>query len=399
MTSKQDHASTRDDRVQLIRELERARGGTRVITYLTSTRAGLESQMAMDVVPVIYEHLRTITTPKAETKIDLFIHSNGGDGVVPWRLVPLIREKCSRFSVLVPHKAFSAATLTALGADAVVMHPLGCLGPTDPTVTNEFNPQNPLNPKQLLGVSVEDVSSYMSLVKDDVGIHHEEELVQAFAILARKVHPLALGNVKRATSQSRMMSEKLLKLRKDKKMDAHDVAELIEGLTSQLYFHGHPINRNEARDDLRLGFVEDAKPEVEEAMWALYSAYADGMRLNDEFQPLQEAYAQNAVATPAPPEMVLTPQGPQHLLSAPATATVNLQPIQAVIVESATRTDTHEVEFEVTLRKEWTGELLANFFAKTSRWTADVTPPAAEATTEPEPEPEPAPAPQAPPEA
>jgi len=201
--------STRDERVQLIRALEKARGGTKVITYLTSTRGNLETQMAMDVVPYVYEHLRTITTPRDKTTIDLFIHSNGGDGVVPWRLVPLIREKCSRFNVLVPHRAFSAATLTALGADSIVMHPLGSLGPTDPTVTNEFNPQNPQNPSQLLGVSVEDVSSYIGLVTEDVGIRHEEELVQAFAILAEKVHPLALGNVKRATSQSRMMGEKV----------------------------------------------------------------------------------------------------------------------------------------------------------------------------------------------
>jgi hypothetical protein len=367
---------TRDERVELIRTLEGARGGTHVIAYLTSTRDNLESQMAMDAVPIIYEHLRTITTPKEETKIDLFLHSNGGDGVVPWRLVPLIRERCSRFTVLVPHHAFSAATLTALGADTVIMHPLGCLGPTDPTVTNQFNPQNPQNPKQLLGISVEDVSSYIDLVKSDVGIQHEEELVQAFAILARKVHPLALGNVKRATSQSRMMGEKLLKLRKDEAMDAHDVTELIENLTSQLYFHGHPINRIEARDDLRLGFVEDATPEVEAAMWDLYRAYVTEMRLNEPWLPAQEAYAVNPLAAPNPPTMIMTAAGPQHVFTAPATATVNLASVKAVMVESTQRTDVHQVEFEVTLKREWNGELGANVFPRTAVWVTDATAPA-----------------------
>jgi len=366
--------STRDERVQLIRALEKARGGTKVITYLTSTRGNLETQMAMDVVPYVYEHLRTITTPRDKTTIDLFIHSNGGDGVVPWRLVPLIREKCSRFNVLVPHRAFSAATLTALGADSIVMHPLGSLGPTDPTVTNEFNPQNPQNPSQLLGVSVEDVSSYIGLVTEDVGIRHEEELVQAFAILAEKVHPLALGNVKRATSQSRMMGEKLLKQRNDQAMDAHDVSELIEGLTSQLYFHGHPINRNEARDDLRLSFVEDAEPAVEDAMWALYCAYESEMRLNEQFQPAQEAYAANPVDAPQPPQMVMTPQGIQQIPTSAATATVNLDPVMSAFIESTERTDVHRVEFEVTLKREWTGELGANVLARSSLWVAETTP-------------------------
>lgn len=373
---------TREERLELIRALEEVRGGTNVITYLSSTRANLESQMAMDVIPFMYEHLRAIETPREETRIDLFLHSNGGDGIVPWRLVPLIREKCSRFCVLVPHLAYSAATLTALGADAVVMHPLGCLGPTDPTVANDFNPRHPQNPNQLLGISVEDVHSYMGLVKEDVGIRHEEELVQAFAILARKVHPLALGNVKRATSQSRMMGEKLLSLRKDETMDAHDVKELIEGLTSQLYFHGHPINRIEARQDLRLSFVEDATPEVEDAMWALYVAYVDEMKLNEPFQPAQEAYAVQSIAPPQPPQVIQTPQGIQMLPTSPATATVELPAVTAAIIESSARTDMHQAVHEVTLKREWTGELGANAFVKSSGWFAETTPPAAAAGAE-----------------
>ena len=54
------------------------------------------------------------------------------------------------------------------------------------TVTTPFNPPHPNNPAQFLGISVEDVASYIALVKEDVGIHHEEEVVQAFALLA---HP------------------------------------------------------------------------------------------------------------------------------------------------------------------------------------------------------------------
>jgi len=52
-----------------------------------------------------------------------------------------------------------------LGANSIIMHPMGMLGPTDPTVTNEFNPQNPRNPQALLGISVEDVAAYISLMR------------------------------------------------------------------------------------------------------------------------------------------------------------------------------------------------------------------------------------------
>src|SRR5438128_1351792 len=120
---------TRADRVSQIEALQAARGDTTVISYVTSTRGQLEGQMAMDAIPVIHRHLEAISTDRDDTKIDLFLHTNGGDGTVPWRLVTLIREYCGEFSVLVPHRAFSAGTLTALGADKVIMHPMGMLGP------------------------------------------------------------------------------------------------------------------------------------------------------------------------------------------------------------------------------------------------------------------------------
>lgn len=356
---------TRDERVALIRALEEVRG-RKVIAFLNSTRPNLESQMAMDVIPVVHEHLRTITTSKDDTKIDLFLHSNGGEGTVPWRLVTLIREYCSEFNVLVPHNAFSAATLTALGADKVIMHPMGMLGPTDPTANHPFNPPDPNNPGNVLGISVEDVASYIDLVKDDVGIQHEDELVQAFAILARKVHPLALGNVKRATSQSRMMGEKLLSLRPGDEFGSHDIDEIIQKLTSQLYFHGHPINRTEAREDVRLSFVVDATPEEEEAMWELYEAYRDDMKMRKQFDVTQELVARNAL--PAAP-----PVNPQ-LGNPPNTDTTNLGEYRLACIESEARTDVSTVELEVTTVRGADGKLQFNLIATRAGWSADTTP-------------------------
>lgn len=362
----------REERKRLIEGLEEARGGTVVITYLTSTRGGLEAQMAMDAVPYIYRHLRLIETPKEETKIDLFLHSNGGDGIVPWRLTSLLREFSTELTVLVPHRAFSAATLAALGADRVIMHPMGMLGPIDPSVTTPYNPPDPGNPAQRLQISVEDVASYINLVKADVGIQHEDELVQAFALLAQEVHPLALGAVKRATAQSRMMGEKLLRQRaraeEDDDLDEHDVEEILDKLTTQLHYHGHPINRQEAQDDLRLGFVEKATNEVETAIWALYDAYAEEMRLDVEFQPAQEAYAQNPIAPPAPPGAVAPGQ---FMPSVPTVAVTTIGPLIVAAVESRYRCDLRTIEFEVTSRREWTGDLNATVTVTGGSWTAD----------------------------
>jgi hypothetical protein len=359
--------ATRAERVELIKALEQARDGRKVITYVTSTRPNLEAPMAMDVIPIIYRHLQGLTTERENTKIDLFLHSNGGDGIVPWRLVTLVREYAAEFNVLIPHRAYSAATLLALGADRVVMHPMGMLGPTDPTVTNPFNPPHPQNPSELLGISVEDVASYISLIKDDVGIRHEDELVQAFSLLAERVHPLALGNVKRATSQSRMMAGKLLRQQAlEERLDERELEEIIDKLTSQLYYHGHPINRREAREDLRLTFVEEDVPHVvEDAMWDLYEAYADEMQMEEEFLPLQEIYAQNPIQLPAPPAMVNPGQlGVTNI----GVTTAPLGPLPTVYVESEKRTDIRNLNFEVTVRKEWTGEINANVALVSAGW-------------------------------
>jgi hypothetical protein len=350
---------TRAERVELIGALEAERGAT-VIAYLTSTRPGLEAQMAMDAISVIYRHLQSLPAAPADTKIDLFLHSNGGEGTVPWRLVSLLREYCAEFCVLVPHNAFSAATLTALGADRVVMHPMGMLGPTDPTANHPFNPINPQAPDQVLGISVEDVSSYIALVKDDVGIRHEDELVQAFSILARRVHPLALGNVKRATLQSRMMGEKLLNLRGGSEMGAHEQSELIDKLTSQLYFHGHPINRKEAKDDLRLDFVEEATPEVETAMWELYSAYIDDMLLQKPFDPVAELASLNAI--PAVPPINPGAGNP------PSVQNTALGPYNYAYVESSIRTDVFKLGFEATAQRDVLGALNTNVLRTKVGW-------------------------------
>jgi hypothetical protein len=293
----------RPERQELLRSIQTARGGRLLISYVTSTRPGFEVSIADDVVEVFHEHLEKGKVA-ADRGVDLFIHSNGGSGTVPWRLVSLIRQYTKKFAVLVPHHAFSAATLIALGADEIIMHKMGCLGPIDPSVQNIFNPQNPLNPGQLAPISVEDVSAYFKLVKDEVGITHEDELVQTLLSLTEKVHPLALGNVQRSHNQSRMIAKKLLHLHIGTEND-HDIQQLIDNLKSNLFYHGHPINRLEARNDLKLK-VTDADPGVEDMMWRLYSDYADQMRLREPFNPVRElelAAAQNQPAA-APPMTV-----------------------------------------------------------------------------------------------
>src|SRR5450756_523092 len=95
-------------RLGLIQDLQRLRS-SKVICYLTSDRQPpWQAQMAIDVIRPFFETLRRMGKVNA---IDLFIFSQGGDTLVPWRIVTLARQFCKKLNVLVPYRAHSAATM------------------------------------------------------------------------------------------------------------------------------------------------------------------------------------------------------------------------------------------------------------------------------------------------
>lgn len=364
----------RPARKKLIDELQVSRGGRLLIAYITSTRLGHDVQIADDAFRLIYEHLEQ-AKGLAENGVDLFIHSNGGSGTVPWRIVSLVRQYSKSLAVLVPHQAFSAATLIALGANEIVMHKMGCLGPIDPSVTNVFNPPHPGAPGQLAPISVEDVTAFFKLVKDEVGITHEDELVQALTALTEKIHPLALGNVQRSHSQSRLLARKLLRQHMLSESQEHEIELLIDTLKSNLFYHGHPINRAEAKNDLKLKIVEPSEQQ-ETLMWDLYLQYEEDLKLKEPFnlirelelkQPAPQApmtlttqqivqqmqeLAKNGIGLGAVNEQQLVALAAAlvPLVNRPAAANSNkvtLDPIPGAYIESAARADVFRTDLRL----------------------------------------------------
>src|SRR5262249_4484128 len=121
------------ERVDLCGKIEAHRKRP-LIVYVTSKRDGLNAEMASDALPYLIDQLDLL--PGGTESIDFFIASFGGDPMVAWRIMSLIRQReLKRVSVLVPQSAYSAATLLALGADEIVMHPNSHLGPIDMQIT------------------------------------------------------------------------------------------------------------------------------------------------------------------------------------------------------------------------------------------------------------------------
>jgi len=266
------------DKKQLIQKIEGLRS-SRVITYLTSDRQGpMNARIAMDVIPIISKQLRAIGKTNS---IDLFLYSTGGDTMVPWRMVSMIREYCDKFSVLIPYKAHSAATMISLGADEIVMSDLSELSPIDPSTANVFNPQDPQNPQAKIPISVEDVMAYFDLAKNKFGIKNDVELTAIFNKFVEsnpQIHPLALGNVNRTHNLIRILAIRLLKSQKSP-MKGEEIEKVVDYFTEKLYSHQYFIGRKEAKEDLGVKSVAYADENLSGAMTDLYNEYVKEMDL------------------------------------------------------------------------------------------------------------------------
>lgn len=284
-----ENKQTEQSRLDLIKQIETERKSA-VICYITGDRDRFKTQIGEDIIPILFRHLELIGK---QDNIDLFLYTRGGDMVAPLKIVKLIRNYCKKFSVLVPYRSHSAGTLIALGADEIVMHKLGELTPVDPTTAHPFNPRDPVNPQNIIPISVEDINSYLLLAKDKGNVK-DDQVPEIYQNLTRHsyadpkhLHPLALGNVYRVQRMIRILAEKLLGIHIDieKENNKKLVEKVVNEVTSDICIHNYPIYRDEAE---KLGlkvFIPDEK--LEKMLWTLYESYAKEMQLERPFNPIE----------------------------------------------------------------------------------------------------------------
>ena len=246
----------RADRIRLIHDIETARR-TRLIVAVWGDRQGLETIIASDSHTLFFEHLQRFGRVN---KIDVLLYSTGGHTLAAWGLANLIREYCDQVGVLIPHRAFSAATLFTLSANDVVMSRLGQLSPIDPSITTPLGPvvQMPNQPGQgrVVPISVEDVAGFFELAKDRAQLDGKNALLPLFERLASQVHPLALGSVFRSRQQIQTLADRLLSFHMNGDAKKADRDRIVSTLTRELGSHDYTIGRKEAREHLKLNVVD-----------------------------------------------------------------------------------------------------------------------------------------------
>jgi hypothetical protein len=263
-----------------------------VLAYVTGDRTNLQTQVASDAVVRFIRHLRHLGDAE---QLVLLLYTRGGEVNAAWPLVNALRAHCKRLLVVLPMVAHSAGTLITLGADEVHMSRYATLSPIDPTVTNQYNSTDPLNPAQRLPIAVEDVLAYLELAKAHDG--HAD----AFRRLSEQIHPLALGNVQRSINQIKGLAARMLSLHEDPP-SVEDTATLVSRLTTELYSHSHLIGRVEAKS---MGFpVVEPAPQVEELLFQYWTLLVQDLQLDEAFDP---AALLRAAPTPVAPQVVQPP--------------------------------------------------------------------------------------------
>lgn len=75
-----------------------------------------------------------INSVKGNNEVDVLLHSPGGRPDATERLVGLLRVSFQEVNFLIPHSAYSAATMLALSGNHIILHPSATLGPIDPQI-------------------------------------------------------------------------------------------------------------------------------------------------------------------------------------------------------------------------------------------------------------------------
>jgi hypothetical protein len=249
--------------LSLITQLQELRNSC-VLTFVTSPDVTVRG----DVIEHVYEQLTNIGRV---SRIDLFLHSAGGQTEIPWRLITLIRDFCDHFGVLIPSIAHSAATHIAMGANEIVMGPLSELGPVDPARSHPMLPRSEKD-EQPIVVSVQDLRHCVEFIKTEIGENSSpDSLATILTALFEHIHPLAIGGLQQSYELSRLISKKALATHMDPEAETDRIDRIVTAFSDEFFSHHYRIGWKEAQET---GLdVTRASDELWKAMWALYDTY------------------------------------------------------------------------------------------------------------------------------
>lgn len=327
-------------RVALYDRIEKMRKHP-LIVYVTSRRQNAAGRMGVDIVPELCDQI--LAVPSSVKAVDLLIVSTGGDAMVAWRAISMLRERVDKISVLIPSCAYSAATLLALGADEIIMHPCGNLGPIDPQI--EGRRKNGDGSVTSVSFGTEDLTAFLDYAKKEVGITDQDCLLDAFKMFSGEVGATTIGGAARSAGLSQKLGVKLLQTHMAKD-EIGDSQRIVETLNKEFFNHGYPVSRKEAKE---IGLkVVSPDPNLEQLLWDTWKEIEKDIKVRVPFSPIDGFL-------------------PVAKKLAPAAASLQTSTIHALL-ESTKLQKMFVVEHETNGIMQPNGVIQANVIDKAGRW-------------------------------
>lgn len=319
------------ERIGLYEQIETHRKHP-LIVYVTSKREGIEALMATDALPKIIDQLDNL--PEDSKAVDLLVASYGGDPMVAWRIMTLIRQRVETVSVLIPQSAYSAATLMAFGANEIIMHPNGHLGPVDMQITTPGGDSG--HPRRF---STEDISAFLDFVRDNLKITDQEHIRALFEVTCKEVGSLGIGFTARSSKLAVDLGERLLALHMKDDESHLKLRTIVENMSRKFQSHAYPVNRTEALE-LGLPVKKERDKKLEKLMWSVWLDVERDLKEITPFDPVVE------LLNSAEASKLLAPV-PQLDIPMSASATTSWQNTLTE-VKASSQVTVNPVDFEFT---------------------------------------------------
>jgi len=306
-------------RLSLLRQIE-AKTGRPVIVYAANMNvANIPNNLDHSDVTPFSDLTRTIKGDK----IDVLLHSPGGLAEAAERIVHLLRARFTSVRFVIPHSAFSAATMLATSADELVLDDTSALGPIDPQIQfrDPQTGQASIVPTQAILEGFETAKTDIKADPDVLGVYLPllNKLDLALFEVCKNANQLAESLV------TEWLKNYLLKDESDPAGRAKEVTEYFSKHKDRLS-HGRPITLETIKNVLKIKHVLDLRDDQKlrdliGELWAEIEWFVESTGTSKFFENaygvgFRRAFQVQQVATfpfpfPIPQQPQQPPQQPQ----------------------------------------------------------------------------------------
>jgi Serine dehydrogenase proteinase len=244
-----------DHRQELLKSIE-ARTSRPVIVYAANINvSNIPNSLDNSDVTPFSDLTRTI---KGQS-LDVLLHSPGGLAEAAERIVHLLRARFGSVRFIVPHSAFSAATMLAMSADELVLDDTSALGPIDPQIQfrDPQTGQSTIVPAQAILEGFQNAKTDIKADPDVLGVYLPllNKLDLALFEVCKNANALAKSLV------TDWLKRYLLRDEADPGARAEDIAEYLSTHKDRLS-HGRPITLQTLKDELGIRHLVDLREDT-----------------------------------------------------------------------------------------------------------------------------------------